>query len=77
LHVYVSHPTALPDLRDFLQRAECVVHARNAYDLEVDLPRALTPRQGRRELDVYLATWQALHPGIEAYVIETDKSSSG
>jgi hypothetical protein len=72
LHVYLSQPAVLPDLRDFLERADCVVRECHAYDLEVRVTRALSEDQARRELDVYLATWQAFNPGIEAYVIETD-----
>jgi hypothetical protein len=70
MHVYLSHPAALADLRRFLERADCVVSERNAHHLEVEFDEAISASQARRELDVYLATWQATHPGIEAYVIE-------
>jgi hypothetical protein len=72
LHVYISEPSARPTLRDFLERHECVVRERNAYELDIDVTRALSEEQAHRELDVYLATWQAFNPGIEAYVIEPD-----
>jgi hypothetical protein len=29
-------------------------------------------RQARRELNVCLATWQALNRGVEAYIVESD-----
>jgi hypothetical protein len=74
--VYVSHPAALANLRDFLQRAECVVNDCNAYDLEVALPHAPTVRQGSAAS--LTSTWQAGRrcTGMDAYVVETDKPSS-
>ena len=75
MHVYISEPAVLPDLRDFLERSECVVRQWHAYDLEVHVTRAFSEAQARRELDVYLATWQAFNPGVEAYVIERDDAA--
>lgn len=72
LHVFISHPPSLQDLCAFLERADCVVQRCHAHDVEVHLPRAYSESQARRELDIYLATWQATNPGIEAYVVERD-----
>jgi len=72
LHVYISHPTALDDLCAFLERAECVVQNSHAHGFDVHLPRAYSETQARRELDIYLATWQVRHPGVEAYVVDRD-----
>jgi hypothetical protein len=72
LHVYISHPTALDDLCAFLKRAECVVQNSHAHGFDVRLPRAFSEAQARRELDIYLATWQVTHPGVEAYVVDRD-----
>jgi hypothetical protein len=77
MHVFISHPAAVPALRDFLERAECVVGACNPYDLEVHLAHAPSEAHARRELDVYLATWQAMNPGVEAYVADADDAPVG
>jgi hypothetical protein len=39
----------------------------------VSVPSALDQEQARRELNVYLASWQARHRGFEAYVIEEEE----
>jgi hypothetical protein len=70
MHVYVSHPAARPDVRDFLRRADLVVRDRDAHHLEVELEDAITAKQARRELDLCLARWQVIHPGVETYVVE-------
>jgi hypothetical protein len=72
LHVFISHPSSLEDLRAFLEQAECVVTRCQAHDLEVDLPLAYSEAQARRELDVYLATWQTVNRGVEVYVVDRD-----
>jgi hypothetical protein len=75
LHVYISHPTVLDDLCAFLERAECVVQNSHAHGFDIHLPRAHSETQARRELDIYLATWQVRHPGVEAYVVDRDRLS--
>jgi hypothetical protein len=70
LYVYISEPSARSTLGDFLEGHDCVVRERNAYELDVHVVRALSEAQAHRELEVYLATWQAFNRGIEAYVIE-------
>jgi hypothetical protein len=49
----------------------CVAEQRRAHELEVYLPDARNDKDGRRNLDVRLASWQARNMGVEAYVIET------
>ena len=60
----------LPVLQYFLQRAGCVAEERSPHTLEVDVSSARDEAQALRELNVYLASWQARHRGVEAYVIE-------
>jgi hypothetical protein len=72
LHVFVSHPASLGDLCAFLERADCLVKRRDTHDIEVHLPRAYSKGQARRELDIYLATWQATNTGVQAYVVDRD-----
>jgi hypothetical protein len=73
LHVFISHPALLHELCAFLERAECVVVRAQGHDVEVDIPGPFPARQARRELDIYLATWQVMNPGVEAYVVDRDR----
>jgi hypothetical protein len=71
--VFVSDSEMVPVLQFFLQRASCVAEAVSPHTLEVEVPSALDETQARRELNVYLASWQARHRGFEAYVIEEEE----
>jgi hypothetical protein len=70
LHVFISNPQLLSDLQLSLRRAGCVAEQRRSHELEVYLPEASSPELARRELNIYLATWQATNPGVEAYIID-------
>jgi hypothetical protein len=72
LNVYVNDPAAIPQLQTHLEAAGCQVGERDSYHLEVRLLRVLSDDQAQREVDVFLATWQTLNPGVEAYVVEID-----
>jgi hypothetical protein len=63
----LSDPELVDNLRDFLQRRECVVIQIDAEALEVELPHELHAQQARLELDLYLHVWQSLHEwsGVE------------
>jgi len=69
LYVFVSDHSALRSLQEHLRRAECVAEPARAHELEVYVPSAPSDRQARREVEVYVAVWQASHPGVEAYVL--------
>ena len=69
LHVYISHPALLWDLRACLQRSGCVAEQRRAHELEVYLPNARNDHDARRKVNVCLALWQVKNPGVEAYVL--------
>jgi hypothetical protein len=71
LHVFISHPELYQDLCAFLERADCVVDRCHGHDVDVHLRDPYSPAQARRELDIYLATWQVMHPGVEVYVVES------
>jgi hypothetical protein len=70
LFVFVNSPEMLPVLQYFLQRAGCVAEQEGPHTLEVNVLSAPDEAQALRELNVYLASWQARHRGVEAYVIE-------
>ena len=75
VHVYISDPALFRDLCAFLQRAGCIVGRRRGQGVEVEVPLAYSKAQARRELEIYLATWQAMNPGIAAYVVDDERES--
>lgn len=70
MRVQISDPALLGDLLDFLRRAECVAEPTSADTLDVFIPRAPSAAQAGREVDLYLASWRARHPGVAANVLE-------
>jgi hypothetical protein len=75
LHIYISHPALRDDLRAFLEHADCVARECHPHELEVEIPHAPSEEQARRELDIYLASWQAMNRGVEAYVVTHDQQT--
>jgi hypothetical protein len=75
MNVFISDPFLLPNLEGFLQRTGCVAEESRPHELDVYIPSAPNEPQARRELNVCLATWQALHPGVETYIIDSDAAS--
>jgi hypothetical protein len=59
------------DLRDFFHRCGCVTYEVNDDAIEVVVPDAPAERQARRELHLYLETWQARHPGLELEFLDS------
>jgi len=53
-----------------LHRWGCVTYEVNDGAIEVIVPDAPAERQGRRELDLYLETWRAHHPGLELKLLD-------
>lgn len=74
MHVFISDPSSLRDLQGFLRRAKCVAEQCRSHVLEVYVPNASNDRQALRDLNVYLATWQTDHLGIETYILEQNGS---
>jgi hypothetical protein len=72
MHVYISDPSLLRNLEELLRRTGFVTEQCRSHELEVCVPSAPSEAQARRELNVCLATWQALNRGVEAYIIESD-----
>ena len=70
MHVYISNPRLLMNLQNSLRRAGCVAEERRSHELDVFVPAAPSEDQARREVNVYLATWQARNPGVETYIVE-------
>ena len=75
MYIHISDASMLLNLQDFLRQSECVAVQRRSSELEVFVPGA-SDDQGRREVSVYLATWQARNPGIDAYVVDADPAAA-
>jgi hypothetical protein len=77
MHVYISDPSLLRNLEELLRRTGFVTEQSRSHELEVFVPSAPSEAQARRELNVCLATWQALNRGVETYIVESDGGSQG
>ena len=76
MRVRISDAILLGDLADFLETAECRVRKVGEATLDVTMPRAPNPEQARREIDIYLKTWQATHPGSYARIVSEGRAGS-
>jgi hypothetical protein len=76
VYVYISDPDQILNLQQFLRQAGCVAERRRSHELVVYLPDAPSEAQARREVNVYLASWQARNRGVEAYVLDGDENAS-
>jgi hypothetical protein len=70
MRIRLTDPALLRDLADFLRRAECAVEQANNNELEVGIPGASDAAQARREISIYVATWQPRNPGIDAQIVD-------
>ena len=70
LHVYISDPALFEGSLRVPPTRRMPVGPRHGQDVEVEVPLAYSEAQARRELEIYLATWQAMNPGVEAYIVD-------
>lgn len=70
LYVYISNPNLFFSLQEFLRQTGCTAERRRSHELVVCIPGAPSETQARREVNVYLASWQARNPGVETYIVE-------
>jgi len=75
MHVYISDPSLLRNLEELLRRTGFIAEQSRSHELEISVPNAPSEAQARRELNVCLATWQALNRDVEAYIVESDGRS--
>jgi hypothetical protein len=68
MRIRVSDPALLDNLKDFLESAECRVRGVGSVTIDVGMPRAPSPQQARREIAIYLRTWQVMNPGSYARI---------
>ena len=62
--VRINEPGLLADLQDYLRATECVAERVSPDELAISVPGAPNEDQARREIALYLDTWQALNPGV-------------
>lgn len=69
MQVRISDAHLLGDLQSFLEAAECRVRKVGPGTLDVTMPRAPSSEQARREIALYLKTWQAMNAGTHAQLV--------
>jgi hypothetical protein len=62
MRVRLTDPALVGDLERFLLATECLVERLGSDELDVYVPRAPNEAQARREVGIYLLTWQAMNP---------------
>jgi MOSC domain-containing protein YiiM len=77
MRVRISDSVLLGDLTGFLEAAECRVRKVGEATLDVTMPRAPSAEQAQREIDIYLKTWQAMHPGAYARIVSEGRAGRG
>lgn len=73
MRIRVSRPALVPDLVEFLGRARCTTVSVRGAVVDVAVPGTGDAVRARRELDLYLAAWRALHPPVEATIIDPER----
>jgi hypothetical protein len=64
MRVILDDPALLPDLLEFLARMGYASKLLGGSAIEISLPPNRPTDAAALELDVYLATWRALHPDV-------------
>ena len=70
LHIIVDRPRLVSDLQEFLQDVGFIAAHPRGEGLDVSIPGSRDTAQARRVVNVYLAIWQAIHPGACASIAE-------
>jgi len=70
LYVIVDRPRLVSDLQEFLRELGFVAARSRGGGFEVSIPGSPDTADARRVLNVYLAIWQAVHPGVYAFIAD-------
>jgi hypothetical protein len=73
LYIFVDRPRLVTDLQEFLHDVGFIAARRRGDGLEVSIPGSSDTAQAKRVVKVYLTIWQAIHPGVRAFMVERDK----
>jgi hypothetical protein len=77
LYVIVDRPRLVSDLQEFLRELGFIAAHPRGEGLDVSIPGSPDTAQAKRVVNVYLAIWQAVHPGVRASLVERDRVSEG
>ena len=69
MRVRVSNPALLGDLQRYLRAVQCVAEQSDENSLDIYVPHAPSDEQARREVAIYLKTWQAMNAGARAEIV--------
>ena len=75
LYVIVDKPRLVSDLQEFLRELGFIAAQPRGDGLDVSIPGSPDTAQARRVVNVYLAIWQAIHPGVKAFIAESNRVS--
>jgi hypothetical protein len=64
--IEISDPAAGDELVAFLQAARCEAEQAGPRRIRASFPDAPSEQAAQRKLELYLAAWQARHPGMRA-----------
>jgi len=64
--IEISDPAAGDDLVAFLRAARCEAEQAGPRRISASLPDAPSEQAAQWKLELYLAAWQARHPGMRA-----------
>jgi len=76
LYVIVDRPRLASDLQEFLRELGFVAAHPRGEGLDVSIPGSPDTAQARRVVNVYLAIWQAIHPGVRVSIAEPHRRAS-
>ncbi len=76
LYVIVDNPRLVSDLQEFLRKLGFIAAHPRGDGLDVSIPGSPDTPQARRVVNVYLAIWQAIHPGARAFIAQSDRRVS-
>jgi len=76
LYVFVDKPRLVIDLQEFLRELGFVAAHPCGEGLDVSIPGSPDTAQAKRVVNVYLAIWQAVHPGVQASIAEPTRRVS-
>jgi hypothetical protein len=72
LYIYVDRPRLVIDLQESLLDIGFIAARRRGNGLDVSIPGSPDTVQARRVVNVYLTIWRAIHPGVQAFMVERD-----
>ena len=64
------------DLQEFLRELGFIAAHPRGDGLDVSIPGSQDTAQARRVVNVYLAIWQAIHPGAKAFIAQSNRGVS-